>query len=161
MAADNYSSGPGNTPPESDLELMKRMRWCCHILHHRYNLNFSRNKVLLLLYRQGPMTQKALMDEMGIQAGSLSEMLGKMEQQALIEKTRCPQDKRNCRLCLTEAGKAQAQAFEQKRLDMAAFLFAPLGQEDKQRLCSMLDTLIEHWSKTPEENEGEKESANA
>lgn len=144
-----------------DLELMKRMRWCSHILYHRYNLNFSRNKILYLLYRDGPMTQKTLMDHMHIQAGSLSEMLSKLECGGLIEKTRCPHDKRNCSLALTQAGEEQALVFEKERQDMASFLFSPLADEDKQRLACMLDTLIDHWTNTPCPAEGEKENTNA
>ena len=144
-----------------NLELMRRMRWCSHLLYHHYNLNFSRNKILYLLYKEEGMTQKALTDQMRIQAGSLSEMLSKLEQSGLVEKSRCPHDKRNCRLTLTEQGKAQALIFEKERQDMAAFLFSPLSEEDKQRLTCMLDTLIDHWSKAPDPAEGEKENTNA
>lgn len=144
-----------------NLELMRRMRWCSHLLYHRHNLNFSRSKILYLIYREGPMTQKALMDHMHIQAGSLSEMLSKLEGSGLIEKSRCPHDKRNCRLTLTPEGENQALIFEKERQDMADYLFAPLKAEEKQSLSGILDTLIEHWSKTPEKNAGEEENAHA
>lgn len=152
MVDEHYSSGPGTgaDSAEMDLELMRHMRWCSHLLYHRYNLNFSRNKILYILHTTGAMTQKALMDHLRIQAGSLSEMLSKLEQQGLLEKTRCPHDKRNCQLTLTEAGREQALLFEKERQDMAEYLFATLTAEEKQSLLDMTGRLIEHWSKTPD-----------
>ena len=40
---EHYSSGPGmgTDTAEMDLELMRHMRWCSHLLYHRHNLNFS------------------------------------------------------------------------------------------------------------------------
>lgn len=152
MTDEHSSTGQVNQPDwaEVDLELMRHMRWCSHLLYHRHNLNFSRNKILYLLHSNGPMTQKALMDQLRIQAGSLSEMLSKLEQQGLLEKTRCPHDKRNCHLTLTETGKEQALLFEKERQDMAQYLFAPLTNEEKISLVDMTHRLMEHWSKTPE-----------
>ncbi|MBE5777341.1 MAG: MarR family transcriptional regulator [Clostridiales bacterium] len=149
---EHYSSGPGmgTDTAEMDLELMRHMRWCSHLLYHRHNLNFSRNKILYLLHTKGAMTQKALMDELRIQAGSLSEMLSKLEQQGLLEKARCPHDKRNCQLTLTETGREQALLFEKERQDLAEYLFAPLTNEEKISLIDMTHRLMDHWSKTPE-----------
>ena len=56
----NLSPQPENGIQPKSLDLMRGMRWCSHLLYHRYNLNFSRNKILYLIYRRGPMTQKAL-----------------------------------------------------------------------------------------------------
>ena len=158
----NLSPQPENGIQPKSLDLMRGMRWCSHLLYHRYNLNFSRNKILYLIYRRGPMTQKALMDELRIQAGSLSEMLSKMEQLGYIERTRCEHDKRNCMLNLTQSGREQALQFEKERRDMAEFLFEPLSETEKDLLHGMLEKLIEHWSQRPEElSSGEKEKENA
>ena len=63
----------------NDVDLMRQMRRCGHLLYHKFSLNFSQNRILLTLHREGPMTQKALMCKMQIQPGSLSEVLSKVE----------------------------------------------------------------------------------
>lgn len=131
-----------------DIQLMKKMRRCGHILHHKYSLNFSQNKILLILNRQGEMSQKTLMDEMQIQAGSISELLTKLEAAELIEKTRCPNDKRNCSVVLTEKGKRQAEEFEERRRVMAEFLFRTLNQEQKETLYKTLAVLLDYWEES-------------
>ena len=128
-----------------DIQLMKKMRRCGHILHHKYSLNFSQNKILLILNREGEMGQKALTDVMQIQAGSISELLTKLETAELIERKRCQNDKRNCSVALTEKGRRQAEEFEERRKVMAEFLFRTLDQEQKERLYETLEILLEYW----------------
>jgi len=138
---------------EEDIRLMRQMRWCGHLLYHRYSLNFSRNKILLMLRQDESLTQKAIMDEMGIQAGSLSEILSKLEDGGLIEKHRCEADKRNCRIRLTDAGRAQADAFVLERAEMAQHLFEPLNPQEKQQLGEILRRLTQHWDQPYEREE--------
>lgn len=128
-----------------DLDLMVKMRRCGHVLHHKYSLNFSQNKILLILNREGFMSQKALIDEMRIQAGSLSELLTKLESSGLIERKRCTDDKRNCSIYLTETGRQKAEEFSERRKEMARFLFQTLNDEQKSQLGDILAVLLEAW----------------
>ena len=99
------------------------------------------------------MTQRALQDEMGIQPGSLSEILSKIDQAGLIEKKRCESDGRIWEIHLTESGQESAAQFEACRRETAHFLFEPLDEAQKETLSSLLDILIEHWKNPPCEKE--------
>lgn len=131
--------------PLDDVELMRQMRRCNHLLYHKFSLNFSQNRILMLLNREGPMTQKALMCQMQIQPGSLSEVLAKVEGAGLIERRRCEDDRRNFEIRLTDEGVKQAEAFERDRRDMAQLLFATLSEGEKQTLMELMTKLHEHW----------------
>jgi len=144
---------PADSIQDNDILLMRRMRRCGHLLYHKYNLNFSQNRILLLLSRNGPMTQRALQDEMGIQPGSLSEILSKIEQASLVEKKRSESDKRVWEIHLTDAGRESAAQFETHRRETAHFLFEPLDEAQKETLSTLLDTLLEHWKNPPCEKE--------
>ncbi len=133
------------TSPLSDMELMRQMRRCNHLLYHKFSLNFSQNRILSVLNREGPMTQKALMCQMQIQPGSLSEVLSKVEGAGLVERRRCEDDRRNFEIRLTEEGVKQAEAFERDRRDMAQLLFEPLSQPEKEQLMDILMKLHDHW----------------
>ena len=129
----------------SDVELMRQMRRCNHLLYHKFSLNFSQNRILSLLNREGPMTQKALMCQMQIQPGSLSEVLAKVEGAGLVERRRCEDDRRNCEINLTEEGIRQAEAFERDRQDMAELLVETLDEHEKETLSGILTKLHAHW----------------
>ena len=130
---------------EQDLQLVRRLRRCGHLLHHIYNfLNGSQMRLLLRL-RDEPMTQKELTDQLRIQPGSLSEMLAKVERAGLVEKRRSERDRRNFELRLTDEGRAQADRFEKEQMEQATWLLEPLTDDQKVQLKSLLETLIAHW----------------
>ncbi|MBO5274090.1 MAG: MarR family transcriptional regulator [Clostridia bacterium] len=128
-----------------DLSLMRMMRRCGHMLYHRNSPNYSQNKILLLLKRKGSMSQRALCDELRIQAGSLSEILCKVESAGYIEKCRCDDDKRNIFIHITEAGLEQAERFEREREEIAHKLFANLDISEKEALLATLTKLLSEW----------------
>ena len=129
-----------------EVALMRQMRRCSHLLYHKFSLNFSQNRILVLLRREGPMTQKALMCQMQIQPGSLSEVLSKVEGAGLVERRRCEDDRRNFEIRLTEEGVKQAEAFERDRQDMAELLFETLDEQEKETLSGILAKLHDHWN---------------
>ena len=131
--------------PLNDIDLMRQMRRCNHLLYHKFSLNFSQNRILSLINREGPMTQKALMCKMQIQPGSLSEVLSKVETAGLVERRRCEDDRRNFEIRLTQEGVMQAEAFERDRQDMARLLFEPLSPSEKENLMDILTKLHGHW----------------
>lgn len=137
--------------PEQDLDLMRKMRRCGHLLYHHHNLNGSQMRILLAL-RGAPMTQKALTEKMRIQPGSLSEILTKVERAGLVEKRRSAIDRRNYELNLTEEGFRQANEFERTQLDQAQHLLEPLNTEQKDQLGELLSLLIPAWEKSETQN---------
>ena len=130
---------------EQDLQLVRRLRRCGHLLHHKYNLSNGSQMRMLLRLRGGPMTQKELTERLRIQPGSLSEMLTKVERAGLVEKRRSERDRRNFELNLTEEGRAQADRFEKEQAEQANWLLEPLDEAQKQQLLALLDALIAHW----------------
>ena len=125
---------------------MKRMRFCGHILYHKYPLNMSQNRILLILHREGAMKQRELMERMNIQAGSLSEIIAKVEAGGFIERVRSEGDKRNFELSLTDAGRERAEIFERDRDEMAKELFGVLDDDKKEQLYGILGILLEKWT---------------
>ena len=130
----------------ADVELMRKMRWCGYLLYHKYHLNFAQNKILMLLCEKGPLTQTELLNELKIQAGSLSEILTKVEGAKFVKKERSETDKRTVLVSITEDGIRQAESFKQERERLAAFLFEDLSDEDKKKLDKILSQLLKVWS---------------
>lgn len=122
------------------------MRRCGYILHHRYPLGMSQNRILLILKNEGAMKQRDLMERMHIQAGSLSEIIAKVESAGYIERVRCEDDKRNFELRLTEEGRVRAEIFQRERDEMARELYSELDENEKEQLFTLLGRLLDKWS---------------
>jgi len=124
---------------------MSLMRHCGHLLYHRFSGNMSQNKILSILKNDGPMKQRELMERMHIQAGSLSEIIAKVESGGFVERTRCEDDKRNFELYITETGRERAEIFEREREELARDLFSVLDDRQKEELFDILGILHIKW----------------
>lgn len=105
----------------------------------------GKQHVLKTLLLQGEMTQRELLELLHTSSASLSEVLGKLEREGLIERGRSEADKRQLEVCLTDAGKVAAaemvreeKEFEEKSLDF-------LTHEEKADLLNRLDVIFDHW----------------
>ena len=104
---------------------------------HHPRAGASQELVLRILSR-GDMDQMALRGEMRIQPGSLSELLGKLEQKGLIERERAENDRRRVTVRLTEAGRAALTPGETAADDP----FAVLTEEEQATLRALLGKLL-------------------
>lgn len=126
-----------------DQELATAIRKSAHIMRHNCVYGQSQNRILSLLRRNGPMTQKQLLQEMRIQAGSLSELVSKVENAGYINKTRSAEDKRVCTLTITEAGIKRAEEFGDEQRILTEHLLSPLTEEQKLSILENLNLLID------------------
>lgn len=107
-------------------------------LRHNGAPGYSRQKVLSILEERGPMSQKTVQEILEIKPGSLSELCAKMEDKGLIERTRDENDKRSVVIRITEEGRKRRREIQAAKDD---FLFAPLNEEERAQLRSILTKL--------------------
>ena len=121
-----------------------------HALGHAGRFAFGgkggQGRILHILAKEGTMTQRALTERLGIQPGSASEIIGKLERAGLILRTASEADKRTADISLTEAGSAQAARQAEERNARKRELFSALTEEEKASLLSNLEKLIRSWS---------------
>ena len=112
----------------------------------------TQGRILKILYHNGPLTQKTLQDKLDIQPGSMSEIAAKLEHKGLLCREKDPADKRKILLTLTDAGRADVEAFQMSRKMQHTKDFDVLTQEEQQQLSQLLEKLLDSWS-APRENE--------
>ena len=114
-------------------------------LHHRgrgvMESRGGQGKILGILAREGSMTQRALTEQLGIQPGSASEVIGKLERAGLIERSENAADRRTADIKLTEQGREQAESAPKEK----PALFSALSDEEKAQLLSLLEKLDADW----------------
>lgn len=107
----------------------------------------SQKRVLILLWETKGMTQKELTNRMGVQPGSASEVIGKLETAGLILRTPSKADHRTCDIRLTEAGEILAQEAYARRTQRHEQMFAVLTEQEKENLIILLEKINRDWDK--------------
>ena len=120
------------------------MRRCGHFLYQRQGGQGQR-RVLTILQERGSMQQRELQEYLGIQPGSMSELIGKLEQKGLLKRTSSEEDRRSRILTLTEQGQKMAHPGQEEQE-----LFSILSEDEKEQLKALLAKLLEAWESRPD-----------
>ena len=127
-------------PIEDDGSLTSLFMRCAHELRRPEGQGASQGRVLRILARQDGLSQRALQEGLGIQPGSLSELVTKLEDKGLLTREQDGEDKRRVLLRLTDAGReAAGQAPSPAERDAR---FAALTEEERDTLRTLLDKLL-------------------
>ena len=113
--------------------------------HHGPHGKGGQKRILHLLSKTGGMTQRELTEQLGIQPGSASEIIKKLETTDLISRSTNENDRRIVDIQLTEAGKAEAEKIEQLRKTESDDLYSVLTDEEQDQLLAILQKLAETW----------------
>ena len=107
------------------------------------NLSRSQVGVLFHLHKYGSMGVSDLGDHLGVTKAAVSQMLDRLVQQGLIQRTEDPEDRRVKQIVLTEKGGEVFQESLHARTDWLADLAEKLTDEEKEQVAAALKILIE------------------
>lgn len=105
----------------------------------------SQKRILMLLLNSGGMTQSELTQQLGIQPGSASEVIGKLDAAGLITRTPSETDRRTADIRLSDLGRAAAEDALQQRNARHTKMFSCYSQEEKETLLRLLERLNRAW----------------
>ena len=114
----------------------------------------SQKRVLIVLLETGRITQKALTERLGIQPGSASEVIGKLEAAGMLCRAPSEDDRRTSDIVLTDEGRAAAEEAAAQRRARHEDMFACLCEEEKATLLGLLERLNDSWAALYPEGEG-------
>jgi len=109
------------------------------LLHSPYTLTEAR--ILFELGHRDHVTASDLCRELGLDAGYLSRILARLEQQGLLEKVRPDNDARQRLLRLTSDGRNAFAFLNQRSLDEVSEMLNELSEEEQQRLLKAMQTI--------------------
>lgn len=134
-------------PEDGDGRLAFMLRSVGRMMRVRFDEREGQRRILVML-NDGPLTQRDLTERLGIQPGSASEIVSKLEGGGLITRTPNPRDRRTMDVQLTESGREEAVRAEAERRERRAELFSCLSEEEKSTLTGLLEKLRESWEGT-------------
>lgn len=137
-------------PKYEDLDKNNRLIWnfrdIGHVMRRISEGKGSQKRVLIVLLQSGPVTQTALTDHLHIQPGSVSEVLGRLEELGLIMRTANEADKRTVIVSLTESGTMEAKEALCQRQKRQKEMFQVLSEEEQEELLGLLEKITSDWS---------------
>ncbi|MGN0182672.1 MAG: MarR family winged helix-turn-helix transcriptional regulator [Candidatus Ornithomonoglobus sp.] len=139
FAAENYNK------LNTDNKLIMNLRDLGHTLHSLSEGKGSQKRILIILHENGGMTQRELTERLGIQPGSASEVIGKLEKAGLIQRTESMADRRTADIQLTQTGKTLAEEAAGQRRTRYREMFSSLSDEEKLSLLALLEKLRADW----------------
>ena len=126
-------------------ELYRLMRTCGHILYHSGQSKNGQGRILHILdHQNGSVSQKEIQAQMGIQSGSISEVLGKLERDGLIVRYKDEDDRRKVIVSLTDSGREHAAAYHRSQREKD--WFEALNETEKAELKALLEKLLASWN---------------
>ena len=116
-----------------------------HTMRALYEGRGSQKRILMILLDVGTITQRGLTEWLGIQPGSASAVLAKLEKSGLIARTENPDDRRTTDITLTEQGKEMAEEAAEQRKLRHEQMFINLTEGEKDTLLALLEKLNADW----------------
>lgn len=126
-------------------ELVMGLRDVSHAMRGLYEGKGSQKRVLMVLQETGKVSQRELTQRLGIQPGSVSEVIGKLEGAGLVSRTESESDRRTVDLELTEEGAKRAEEARTQRVQRHKEMFTVLSDEEKEAFLIMLQKINEDW----------------
>lgn len=109
------------------------------LLHSPYSLTEAR--ILYELAHQDKLTAADLCRELGLDAGYLSRILTRLEQQSIIDKTRADNDGRQRLLRLTTQGQEAFALLDRRSREEVAEMLESVSESDQQGLLKAMQTI--------------------
>ncbi len=106
------------------------------------DLNYAQYGVLMRLYHNGDCAIGDLSKPFAITTPAASQLVDKLVQEGLVERTESERDRRMKHLALTSHGRALVRASLDARLDWARELSAALAPERRETIAQALADLI-------------------
>ena len=128
-----------------DERIVKDLMHCARYLRTNSEGKGSQRRVLTMLSYEGSMTQKDLLEKMGVRASSLSELLSKLEAKGFVTKEKSDADKRNYHVSITPDGVDALNEMQLQHQAAMADLLSGLSEDERSQLAALLSKLHELW----------------
>jgi len=125
-------------------DLAELMELAGRLMHHRPGAGGARGQGLILAILSGreSLSQRELQQMLGVQPGSMSEIVSKLERKGLVTREKAD-DRRGNLLRITEAGKQAASGAPSAEEDE---LFSALDEAQRDTLAQLLRKLLVDWA---------------
>jgi DNA-binding MarR family transcriptional regulator len=102
--------------------------------------------LLCRLFIQDGMTQTEIGEQLAIQGATVTNVLQRMEEAALVTRRRDMDDNRLVRVYLTDTGRQQERAITEQFLKLEGAVFEGIGDHDRVLLRRLLQQMLQNMT---------------
>lgn len=147
---------------QSDLDLLRQLqrtdvlfrRLIHQLLPPDSTGGHGHGKILYILAKFGPMSQKELAQRLEIRPQSLTDALTRLEQEGTISRIRSERDKREQTVEITEKGRARSEQLHALRVETAGRIMEPLSPEEREQLGKIMEKILEYGKELEDAGNG-------
>lgn len=155
---ENACAGEPSQGDSVEKRIIRDLSSLGHYLFVRRGGQGGKQHVLKQLYRAGgAMNQRDLLGLTRTTSASLSEVVGKLESEGLVERERCARDKRQLAVTLTPEGSRRAEELVSDQLAFERESLSCLTGQEREELLGMLDRINEQWQQRERTQKGATE----
>jgi DNA-binding MarR family transcriptional regulator len=140
--------GFGELEAGQESELLTLIARAGHFMHHKRGGMRGQEKILTILAENEEISQKDLQEQLGIQSGSMSEIVIKLESKGFLDRVKDDADKRMTKLRLTDLGREKREEINQRSDVDQSQLLQSLSEEEQEVLKGLLSKLISSWEES-------------
>lgn len=141
----------GNPSMPTERRILFDFGYFGHFLHMHGGGRSGKQHILTeLLLKGGQLTQRELLESSGVSGAALSEVLGKLEAEGLVERSRSEEDRRQLEVQLTPEGAYKAKETEARKNQFEAEAVSMLTKPEQEQLLAMLDRIAAGWRQIEE-----------
>ncbi|MEO6525130.1 MAG: helix-turn-helix domain-containing GNAT family N-acetyltransferase [Gemmatimonadaceae bacterium] len=109
--------------------------------HLQSAFSLTEGRLLFEIAHHDAATASLLIAKLGLDAGYLSRLIGRLERRRLVRRTRSSTDGREWHLSLTPSGRAAFRSLDEQASDEVAKLLAPLDDAARRRVVESMGTI--------------------
>ena len=111
-------------------------------LMDQITLHRSQAMVLCKLFVQDGMNQSEIAQHLSVQGATVTDMLQRMEEAALVSRRRDRDDNRLVRVYLTDAGREKERSIMEQFLELESAVFAGFDESERAQLRGLLSRAL-------------------
>ncbi len=141
------ANGPGHFNPEfrkGGMSGTMHQGRAPHGGHGMHRNNMTEGRLIFALSKKESMTTSELMEELDIRPSSMSELLSKLEQRGLVQRSQSEEDKRINIVSLTEKARTLGEKISEERAARMAVFTACFSEEEAAEFCRLCNKLSDH-----------------
>jgi DNA-binding MarR family transcriptional regulator len=129
-------------------DLLALLHKTSHFLHHKRGGKRGQGKLLKILAEHTEISQKNLQELLGIEPGSMSELVIKLEHKGLISRAKDETDKRMTKLMITDLGLELSKEIDASDSEEDKVLMNSLTDEENEQLKALLTKVLKGWEES-------------
>lgn len=105
-------------------------------------ITISQTETLVIVYNDGPITQKKLAEQMQLTPGSITQLVEQLERLGFVTRTTSTSDRRVTHVAITEAGTAEVERIKAQKEELFKNVYQDMTLDEVRTMARVQEKMI-------------------